>query len=176
MNEQIFKLSFATLVATGFVVAVLLGATPGDQGDNQATPKPPAKPERDAPATPDTQADNRAIDWHRTAEAAFGAGRKSGRPVYLFFTGEGCAPCARIKQHVHTDPRVVAELNEHWEAYRGNVSCNRPLRERWRIHSIPQELAADSKNQRHIRDNSLTDPDRYLERLRRWRAKLQNKP
>ncbi|GAA4829903.1 protein-disulfide reductase DsbD family protein [Algivirga pacifica] len=50
------------------------------------------------------------FDWEQAAEAS----RREGKPIFIDFTGKGCANCRKMEDNVWSDPRVMQRLRKDY--------------------------------------------------------------
>ena len=52
--------------------------------------------------------------WHQTREAAFDEARRTGRPVFIDFTGYTCTNCRHMEATVLSRPEIAERIDRHF--------------------------------------------------------------
>lgn len=103
-----------------------------DQSPAATTPPEPVSPLDPSEDAPPVAAGPSYIDWVSLPEA-----RKTGKPIWIHFTGANCRFCRLFEQRNEVDPRII-KASKDWACVKSSDEAN--LRRQYSIAMIPSNV------------------------------------
>jgi len=121
-----------------------------------------------------------ALHWYKSEEEAFKESSQANKPVLVDAWAEWCEACKKMDVTTFLDPRVIAELREHWILYKMDLTEstdeNSQLQEKYELPGLPTStfLPPGGELAKKRALNGYTGADSMLEELLSYRKSLND--
>lgn len=157
------------IVGLGFFTAALFAAATGLHSyvETMIADKSPM------PSIGSGAYESRAINWIPYSEEALDRASLEGKPVFIDFYADWCAPCKEIDRHTFTDPGVIQLSREFFMLKVDLTSAGDPvseaMRQKYHVVGVPTLvfLRPDRGEIESLRVTGFEPPDVFLPRMRR---------
>lgn len=97
------------------------------------------------------------LQWNQDFSKALELSRKSGKPVFAFFTGsDWCGWCMRLDREILSKPEMIRYLNDNFILFKADfpmknkpsaevLAANSKLQKKYRVRGYPTIIITDSK-------------------------------
>lgn len=118
-----------------------------------------------APIGADTPSEERGA-LPAIVQAALDQARREGKLIFIDFYADWCGPCQRMLQETFPDPRVAAELKEHFVFLKVDTDRHPDVSRWFKVQGIPDARILDQDGQERGRAVGFKTVEQTLAFLR----------